>query len=378
MIQRHDLIKKVMKEFEVHQVCGLLGPRQCGKTTLAKLIADKGEHHYFDCENSLHLARLEDPLLTLGGLSGLIIIDEVQLRPDLFSHLRVLVDEDPQKCFLITGSASRDLISQGSQTLAGRIGFLQITPFTLEEVTDWQHLWKVGGFPKSYLAKDYTASRRWRDEYIKTFLERDLAMLGFDFNPVLTSKLWRMLAHYHGQILNYAELAYALGADQRTVKKYIYALEGTFMIRLLKPWFSNMGKREVKTPKVFIRDTGLLHRLLQIHEDDIENHPKRGFSFEGFVIENLYELFDSFEDAYFWAQHSGAELDFLINFQGQKLGFEIKMTDKPTITASIKTSLEALKLDKIFIITPHKGVFDLSDKVSALGIEDIVPYFKAF
>ncbi len=373
-INRPKLIKLVESEFDIHQVCALLGPRQCGKTTLVKEIASQNNYHYFDCENAIHLSRLENPLYTLGTLDGLIVIDEVQLRPDLFSAIRVLVDEDPNKRFLITGSASRDLIEQSSQTLAGRIGYHQVTPFTIAETPDWKLLWKRGGFPKSYLASNDSLSKRWRDEYIKTFLERDLASLGFALTPSIVGKLWRMLAHYHGQTLNYAELAASLGIDQRTIKKYILALEGTFMVRLLKPWHSNQKKREVKTPKIYIRDSGLLHRLLHVEMDDIDNHPKCGASFEGFAIETIFALVNDLDEGYFWGVHNVAEIDFLASINNKRIGIEIKMTDSPKVTASMNEALKALDLTEIAIVTPHSGNFALAPKVRHVGIKELREY----
>ena len=373
-IDRPKLIKLVESEFDIHQVCALLGPRQCGKTTLVKEIASQNKYHYFDCENAIHLSRLENPLYTLGTLDGLIVIDEVQLRPDLFSAIRVLVDEDPNKRFLITGSASRDLIEQSSQTLAGRIGYHQVTPFTIAETPDWKLLWKRGGFPKSYLASNDSLSKRWRDEYIKTFLERDLASLGFALNPSIVGKLWRMLAHYHGQTLNYAELAASLGIDQRTIKKYILALEGTFMVRLLKPWHSNQKKREVKTPKIYIRDSGLLHRLLYIEMDDIDNHPKCGVSFEGFAIETIFALVNDLDEGYFWGVHNVAEIDFLASINNKRIGIEIKMTDSPKVTTSMNEALNILDLTEIVIVTPHSGNFALAPKVRHVGIKELQKY----
>jgi predicted AAA+ superfamily ATPase len=371
VLERSHWHEKIVKEFDIHPVCALLGPRQCGKTTLAKTYGQSLPHHYFDCENTIHLSRLENPLFTLKDLKGCIIIDEIQLRPDLFSALRVLVDEDPQKKFLITGSASRDLIHQSSQTLAGRIGYHQVTPFSIDEISDWKALWMRGGFPKSFLPETLQASLRWRDEYIKTFLERDLALLGFDMSAPLVGKLWRMLAHYHGQILNYAALATALSIDQRTLKRYLFALEGAFMITLLKPWHANLSKREVKSPKIYIRDTGLLHRLLQVDQDDIENHPKVGASFEGFAIENIYRLFDCTDNAFFWATHAGAELDFLVQHRSKKIGFEIKLTDQPAVTKSMRISFEDLQLDHLYIVTPHRGHYKLEPTISVVGVDDL-------
>ena len=262
LIPRDNIISKILCEYDSHQICALLGPRQCGKTTIVKNFASNIEEPvaFFDLENPLHIARLESPMLALEDGKEFIIIDEVQLRPDLFPVLRVLVDENPSKKFLITGSASRDLLKQSSETLAGRIGYLQITPFNISEAKDWKKLWRVGGFPKSFLSKSEIASERWRDEYIKTFLERDILKLGFDITPHLITKLWKMIAYSHGQILNIHSLGQSLAIDQRTVKKYLEILEGAFMINILKPFHTNLMKRQVKSPKIYIRDSGLLHR----------------------------------------------------------------------------------------------------------------------
>ena len=372
-IKRDKLLSKINEEYEVHQVCALLGPRQCGKTTLAKTYVNQihDQVHFFDCENPLHIARLENPLLTLGSLNGLIVIDEVQLRPDLFSVLRVLVDENPNQKFLITGSASRDLLQQSSETLAGRIGYHQITPFSLEEVKDWQLLWKVGGFPRSFLARSAKSSERWRDEYIKTFLERDILYLGLEVSPQLAGKLWRMLAHMHGRILNIHSLSKSLGVDQRTVKRYLGILEGAFMINLLKPWYANLGKREVKSPKVYIRDSGLLHRLLGFSDENLEFNPALGSSFEGFAIEEIIRYFTSYEISYFWATHNGAELDLLIERGIKKLGFEIKYTDNPRITKSMRIALEDLDLDHLYLVIPGEHNFQLDKKITCIGISNI-------
>jgi len=372
-ITRNLLLSKIHAEYDVHQVCALLGPRQCGKTTLAKAYISTctEEVHFFDLENPTHLARFENPMISLQNLHGLIVIDEVQLRPDLFKILRVLVDEDKNRKFLITGSASRDLLQQSSETLAGRIGYHNITPFSMHEVDDWQKLWEVGGFPKSYLASSIKNSERWRDEYIKTFLERDIFKLSLDITPHIVEKLWKMLAHINGQIMNFAGLSKSLGVDQRTIKRYIEILEGAFMVRILKPWHTNIGKREVKSPKIYIRDTGILHRLLDLDSSSLSFYPYIGHSFEGFAIEQLIALFDADDKSYFWSVHESAELDFLITKGMKKIGFEIKYSDAPKITKSMHMSIEALNLDQLYIITPGDDVFQMNDKITALGISCI-------
>lgn len=253
-------------------MCALLGPRQCGKTTIAKEYAGliKKKIHFFDCENPLHLAKLVSPMLTLGRLERLIIIGEVQLRTDLFSVIRVLVDENKNIKFLITGSASRDLIRQSSETLAGRVGYHQITPFNIREADDWKKLWLRGGFPRSYLANSDKSTEIWRDEYIKTFLERDILNLGLEISSIAAGKLWWMLSFMHGQILNIDNLSAALSLDRRTIFRYLNVLEGVFMITILRPWHSNLKKREVKSAKIYIRDSGILYRLLRLSVSDEE------------------------------------------------------------------------------------------------------------
>ncbi|CAK6513475.1 ATP-binding protein [Rickettsia helvetica] len=367
------LLSKIEEEYSIHQVCGLVGPRQSGKTTLVKSYLNSIEipTHFFDCENPLHLARLENPMLTFQELQGLIVIDEVQLRPDLFPVLRVIVDNNKESKFLVTGSASRDLLNQSSETLAGRIGYHQVTPFTLEEVKDWKLLWKRGGFPKSFLAASNKLSERWRDEYIKTFLERDILKLGFDLTPSIVNKLWRMLSFMQAQVLNIHHLSQSLGIDHRTVKRYLNILESAFMITLLRPWHNNSKKREVKSPKIYIRDSGLLYRLLGLSDEEIEFNPKLGASFEGFVIEEIVRHFNAYETSYFWATHSGAELDLLITNGIRKIGFEIKYTENPKITKSMNIALNDLELEHLYLIIPSNEKFKLSENITCLGIENL-------
>lgn len=371
-VLRKKLLSKINEEYLVHQVCGLVGPRQCGKTTLAKSYLSSTNHivHFFDCENPLHIAKLENPILALEGLKGLVVIDEVQLRPDLFPILRVIVDGNRECKFLVTGSASRDLLRQSSETLAGRIGYHQITPFTISEVQDWKLLWKRGGFPRSFLATSDKLSERWCDEYIKTFLERDILKLGFEITPAIVSKLWRMLSFMHGQILNIHQLSQSLNVDQRTVRRYISILEGAFMITLLKPWHTNSKKREVKSPKVYIRDSGLLHRLLGFSQEEFAFNPKLGASFEGFVIEEIIRQFECYEKSYFWATHSGAELDLLVT-NGTKIGFEIKYTDSPHITKSMNIALNDLELEHLYLIIPGSEKFKLAKDITCVGISNL-------
>lgn len=374
MINRQIFLELIEKQFRVHSICALLGPRQCGKTTLARMYAaTHSENVYrFDLEDPNHLAQLENPKLALSGLKGLIIIDEIQLRPDLFPFLRVLVDEKPDCRYLILGSASRDLIRQSSETLAGRIGYIEVTPFQLTEcgAPNWQKLWVRGGYPRAFLAETEEDSLLWRQAYIQTFLERDLSLLGFNFSPQNMRRLWVILAHYHGNILNYSEIGRSLMSSDMTVRRHIEALQGAFMIRVLKPWFENIQKRQVKSPKIFIRDSGLLHTLLNIDMTQVPMHPKTGASWEGFALEETIRLYKAEpEDCYFWSTTSDAELDLLLVLQNKKLGFEFKYTDAPKVTKSMKKAIENLKLDSLMVVIPGNSNFLLTDNIRVCGLE---------
>lgn len=372
-MKRSSFLKQVALQMKVHPVCGLLGPRQVGKTTLARQYAkqySQKQVHFFDLENPFDLARLEEPYTALSQLEGLIIIDEIQNVPDLFPVLRVLVDERPRH-FLILGSASRDLIHQSSETLAGRIGYVELTPFMLEEVHDFQKLWRWGGFPRSFLSSSDEESILWRQAYITTFLERDIPNLGFKIPAVQTRRFWMMLSHVHGQIFNASDLGRSLGLSDHTIRKYLDILVGTFMMRSLQPWFENISKRQVKSPKIYFRDSGILHTLLGLNsQKDIENHPKLGASWEGFVLEEIIRRYKArAEDCYFWATQSGAELDLLIFKEGKRLGFEFKYMDAPKVTPSMKIAFQDLKLDHLTIIYPGEQNYDLNDQISVMGIQ---------
>lgn len=374
MLDRYLYINKVHENFQVHGVTGLLGPRQCGKTTLAKQYRERFEKnnaHHFDLENPLHLSQLETPQLTLEPLEGLVVIDEIQLRPELFPYLRVLADEKPETRYLILGSASRDLIKQSSESLAGRIGYIELTPFQLRECgpDQWRSLWFRGGFPKSFLAPTENASLHWRKSYVQTFLERDLSWLGFHISPQNMRRLWMMLAHYHGNILNYSELSRSLGVSDMTIRRYIEILEATFMIRVLKPWFENIKKRQVKSPKIYIRDSGLLHALLDIPADQLTLHPKIGASWEGFALEEVIRLHEIESDnCFFWNIQGNLELDLLILKEGKRFGYEFKYTDTPKLTESMKKSLEILQLEKLTLIVPLNTRFQLAEKIEVVGL----------
>lgn len=373
-MNRNSFISQIDFQFKIHSVCGLLGPRQVGKTTLAHQYAEKFLNvHFFDLEDPFDLTRLENPMALLSSIqSDLIIIDEIQRRPDLFPVLRVLVDKKTHK-FLILGSASRDMIRQSSETLAGRIGYIELPPFSIFETKEHKNLWVRGGFPLSYLASNDEESYAWRQEYITTFMERDIPNLGFSIPPALMRRLWMMVANNHGNILNTTELSAPLSISHHTVKKYIDILSGTFMIRVLTPWFENITKRQVKSPKVYIRDSGLLHALVGVHNyEQLLVYPKFGASWEGFSLEEVIKRQKArSEECFFWATQGGAELDLLIVKDGKKIGFEFKYTDQPKITKSMMSALEDLALDHLYMIHPHDHTFSLSSKITALSLGEL-------
>lgn len=384
-MERPLLLKRIAENLRVSKVVALLGPRQSGKTTLAREFTRGAENsfdsalNYFDLENPADLERLENPVLALGFLRGLIVIDEIQLRPDLFPVLRVLVDREgcPAK-FLILGSASRDLIRQGSETLAGRIGFVEVTPFGLRETGELERLWIRGGYPPSFLADTDADSWLWRSNYVKTFLERDIPALGIQIPAVTLRRFWTMLAHYHGQIFNASEIGKSLGISDTTARRYLDLLTGTFMIRTLSPWFENIGKRQVKSPKIFFRDSGILHQLMGAPDRAaIEVHPRLGASWEGFALEQVIRASGaSDEEIYFWGVHNQGEVDLLLIRDGFRHGFEVKYTDAPRRRPSQKLALDCLKLDRLDIVCPGSASYPLDEKVHVAGLDKVVELFE--
>jgi predicted AAA+ superfamily ATPase len=375
-LQRSALLMRIQQAFRVNRIVCLLGPRQCGKTTLARTLwknEGKSLHDpgYFDLEKPSDIVALEMPDLVLSGLEGLIVIDEIQRKPDLFSYLRYLHDENRNQRILILGSATKDLIHQSSESLAGRISYIEVTPFSLDEVPNWQQLWAAGGFPKSYLSEP-DISVAWRESYMRTYVEQDLANLGFAFHEGNLRKLWFMLAHYHGQTLNASELATSLGVSQPTVTRYLSYLSGSFMIRQLQPWFENIKKRQVKSPKIYYRDSGLLHYVLGIQSiNDIFTHPKAGASWEGFAIEEIIKFYgEDAHNCYFWASHNDAELDLLIVREGKKNGFEFKLSDAPKLTPSMRIAMDDLKLDSLTVIYPGTRSYSLTEKIKVCPLTD--------
>ena len=365
----------IIEAFAVHPIVAILGPRQCGKTTLARQYAATLDIpiHNFDLEDPTDLAKLENPKLVLADLSGLIIIDEIQRRPELFPILRVLADRQGNITrFLILGSASRDLIRQSSESLAGRVAHIELTPFTYQEVDIMPQLWLRGGFPKSYLAMNDADSWLWRKNYVQTFLERDIPSFGINIPPAMLRRFWLMLTHYHGCTFNAAEIANSINVSQPTSQHYVNILSGVFMVRQLSPWFVNIKKRQVKASKIYFRDSGILHFLLGIENwTQLQNHPKLGLSWEGFAIEEVIRLHQATpEECFFWATHSGAELDLLLIQNGKRLGFEFKYSEQPKVTKSMQVALEDLQLDSLTIIFPAKGRFMLTEKIYGIGLTD--------
>lgn len=372
MLQRPALLHRVRAALERSRVVVLLGPRQCGKTTLARELVEVNSPHYFDLEDSVSLARLDEPMTALRDLRELVVIDEVQRRPELFPILRVLADRHPLPArFLVLGSASPELLRQSSESLAGRLEMVMMTGFSLAEVgveVQARH-WLRGGFPLSFLARAETDSLVWRKNFIQTFLERDLPQAGITAPAIALLRFWTMLAHYHGQIWNAAEPARSLGVSEPTVRRYLDLLSGMFMIRQFPPWHANLKKRQVKAPKIYFRDTGLLHQLLGIRsEQDLLSHPKCGASWEGYVIEETLRALEP-DEAYFWATHNGAEIDLVLLREGHLLGVECKLMDAPRMTPSMRIALEDLKLERIAVVYPGTKRYPLAERVEAVPLE---------
>ncbi len=365
-------VSKLLKQFPV---VAIVGPRQVGKTTLALELSKAFDVvHHFDLEDPQDLARLQEPGLALRPLEGLVIIDEVQRKPDLFPLLRVLADrKDTSTKFLILGSASPELIQDGSESLAGRIAFHELAGFSLGDVgPDYlDNLWVRGGYPRSFLSMETEYSVEWREQFIKTYLERDLSELGFGIPSTTLRRFWSMLAHYHGQTLNYSELGRSLPASDNTVRSYVDILASTYMVMVLQPWFENISKRQVKSPKIYIRDSGLFHTLLGIDTKlQLERHPKLGASWEGFALMEIIRRHPK-HDPYFWATHAGAELDLMLVRGDERLGFEFKRTDSPKATRSMHTALTELKLNELTVIHGGSARFPLADNIEAVGLSSL-------
>ncbi|HNZ12187.1 MAG TPA: ATP-binding protein [Anaerolineaceae bacterium] len=374
MINRVYLQQTLHKKLEANRVVALVGPRQCGKTTLAREFVPSDSVNYFDLEDPLSLARLDQPMTALQNLSGLVVIDEVQRRPDLFPVLRVLADRTPLPVrFLILGSASPELLRQSSESLAGRISTLQMSGFSLQEVgvQAQSTLWRRGGFPLSFVAPDESSSLEWRKDFIRTFLERDIPQFGFSIPSTSLFRFWSLLAHYHGQVWNATEAARTLNVSENTTRRYVDLLQDLYMVRLLQPWHANLGKRQVKSPKVYIRDTGLLHILLGIHtEQELLLHPRSGASWEGFVIEEVIKAAAP-DEVYFWGTHSGAELDLLLIKDGRRIGVECKRVDAPRLTPSMRAAMQDLELSDLLVVYPGSKPYSLGEKIKAIPLSSL-------
>ncbi|MFW5827175.1 MAG: ATP-binding protein [Alkalispirochaeta sp.] len=373
MISRPGYVSRLRTAIGRSPVTALLGPRQSGKTTLAREIAREWQSTFFDLESPQDERRLQNPEFVLESLSGLVVIDEIQFKPELFSVLRVLADRDGSPArFLILGSASPYLRDGASDSLAGRIEFVDLSGFRIEEVgrENLLQLWVRGGFPRSYVAGSDEDSFVWREDFIRTFLQRDLAQFGVRTPATVMRRFWTMLAHYHGQTWNSSELGRALGQSDKTVRSYLDTLTGAYMIRQLPPWFENIAKRQVKAPKVYLRDTGLLHALLMLHNlHELTGHPKVGASWEGFALEHVLHILDV-ADAFFWSVHGGSEIDLLVFDHGRRVGFEFKYSQAPTVTRSMRNAAETLKLDSLWVIIPGTAFYPVEHNLFVCSLSE--------
>ena len=385
MIDRQGHLGRLRELLDQFPVVALIGPRQVGKTTLSQIFADgfDGEVARFDLENPSHAERLAEPMYALEGLQGLVVLDEIQLSPDLFPVLRILTNRPgPPARFLVLGSASPELLRQSSESLAGRIAYHELGGLSVAEVGSPQAeaLWRRGGFPLSFLATSETASVRWRRQFVRTYLERDLPGLGISLPAATLRRFWTMLAHYHGEVWNASELSRAFGVTQKTVVGYLDTLCSTFMARRLAPWYENLSKRQVKAPKVYLTDSGVLHSLLGlVSQEDLLDHPKVGASWEGFVLGEIVSHLDAQpEECFFWKLHSGAELDLLVCRGRHRRGFEIKLTSSPKVTPSMRSALEDLKLDELVVVHAGSESYPLAPRIRAVALARLAEDVRRF
>lgn len=371
VLRRPEALARIRRALRRQRVVAVVGPRQCGKTTLARELVDPESSNYFDLEDPTSLARLGDPMTALRPLRGTVVIDEVQRRPDLFPVLRVLSDRRPLPArFLVLGSASPELLRQSTETLAGRVEVVTLEGFALDEVgaARLQVHWRRGAYPRSFLARSESDSVAWRRDFVQTFLERDAPQLGLAVPAPALLRFWTMLAHWHGGIWKASEPARSLGVSEPTVRRHLDFLTGAFMVRQLQPWHENLSKRQVKAPKVYVRDSGLLHHLLGVRSDkELLSHPKCGSSWEGYAIEETLKAVRP-DQAYFWATHQGAELDLLLFTDGRRIGLEVKRADAPATTASMRIALADLRLDHLLVVYPGTRRYELADRITVLPV----------
>jgi len=379
MIDRQREVKTLVTLLKRYRIVVIIGARQVGKTTLAHYLIQHARRNaaFYDLENPEDTARLADPMLALKGLKGIVVIDEIQRLPEIFPVLRVLADRPRASTrFLVLGSASPELLRQGSETLAGRIVYHELGGFSLDEVgiSNYLRLWRRGGFPRSYLAVSEMASYEWRRGFIRTFLERDIPQLGINIHSATLQRFWNMLAHYHGQIWNASEFGRSFGVADTTVRNYVDILSSALVVRQLQPWHENISKRQVKSPKIYIMDSGILHALLGIKSPlDLEKHPKVGASWEGFVIEQVIRWVGfRKEECFFWATHGGAELDLLVVRGRERLGFEVKLTSSPHVSPSMRNAITDLKLKQLYVIHAGEESFQLEQKIKAIALHRLL------
>jgi predicted AAA+ superfamily ATPase len=381
MIARNILKQTIQQKLESNRVVALIGPRQCGKTTLARDFVSPSSVNYFDLEDPLSLARLDQPMTAMQDLTGLVVIDEIHRRPEIFPVLRVLADRTPLPArFLILGNSSPKLLRQSSESLAGRISTITMRGFNLEEVGAQAQniLWRRGGFPLSFTAPGEEISLEWRRDFVRTFLERDIPQFGFNIPSTSLFRFWSLLAHYHGQIWNAAEAARILNVSESTTRRYVDLLQDLFMVRLLQPWYANLGKRQVKSPKVYVRDTGVLHVLLGIRTElELLLNPSSGASWEGFVIEEVVKAISP-DEAYFWGTHTGAELDLLLLKNGKRIGVECKRMDAPRLTPSMRTAIQDLELSKLLVIYPGSKPYPLTENIQVVPLASLAGEWMKF
>jgi predicted AAA+ superfamily ATPase len=374
MLKRHAYLDRLRTATRRSPVTALLGPRQCGKTTLARMFSDDKASTFFDLESQSDLGRLQNPELALGALRGHVILDEIQRLPELYDVLRVLVDRpDNQSRYLVLGSAAPNIVKNVSETLAGRVEFVELSGFDLGEVgrDEKSKLWLRGGFPRSFLAGSDDDSMAWRDNFVQTFLERDIPQLGITIPSAAMRRFWTMLAHNHGAIWNASVLSRSMGLSDKTVRSYLDILTGTFMVRQLQPWYENLGKRQVKAPKIYFRDSGLLHTLLGLPDSSVlAGHPSVGASWEGFVLEEILRAVKP-SQPYFWATHGGAEIDLFFEQRGRRYAVEVKFTEAPKITRSMRIAFEDLRLDHLWIVYPGEKAYRAEEKITVWPLSDV-------